>query len=128
MSLIAVASQNRHGITDHTGKCRRFWLYEVRERKIKGKRLLELGRGQVLHESKPAVPHPLDIAKVVISAGMGAGLVERLRRRGIVAVVTQETNPDVAVREYLAGTLVRGRPKAMTEACSAHHCHCSTPD
>lgn len=127
MSFIAVASHNRHEISGHTGKCRRFWLYEIRERKVKGKRLLELGRDQALYACKPALPHPLDAAKVVISGGIGAGLIARLHARGIAAVVTDETNPDLAVKDYLAGQLARARPTAPAQPCSTQHCRCRTP-
>lgn len=122
MSIIAVASQNRREITGHTGMCRRFWLYEVREHEVKHKRLLELGRDQSLHASQPGVPHPLDAARVLISAGMGTGLVDRLQRKGIEAVITPETDPDVAVKRYVEGTLTRGEAHAHDHG--EHHCNC----
>ncbi len=34
---IAVASQNRREITDHTGRCRKFWIYKVENGMIANK-------------------------------------------------------------------------------------------
>ena len=104
---IAVTSQNRRTVTEHAGRCRKFWIYEVREGKMQGKRLVELAREQSFHDSSRTAPHPLDTVDVLISSGMGRGLERRLRERGIEAVVTPETDPDTAAKAYLQGTLVR---------------------
>ena len=39
---IAVSSQNRKTVTDHAGRCRKFWVYEVRQNKVHNKTLREL--------------------------------------------------------------------------------------
>ena len=114
---IAVASQNRREITGHTGRCRKFWFYDVEQGQVQNKVLLELPREQSLHDSSPYASHPLEVADVLISAGMGHGLVRRLTAWGIEAVVTPETNPDVAVGRYLAGTLPPGEQDSQ---CSCH--------
>jgi len=113
---IAVTSQNRRTITEHAGRCRKFWVYEVVEGEVQNKRLLELPKEQAFHDSPRSVPHPLDTVDVLISSGMGHGLERRLRERGIEAVVTDETDPDTATRAYLDGTLVRLRAE-----CKEHH-------
>jgi predicted Fe-Mo cluster-binding NifX family protein len=101
---IAVTSQNRKTITGHAGKCRKFWIYEVEDRTIKGKSLLELPREQSFHESHGAA-HPLDDVNVLICGGMGSGLTQRLRRNGTEGLVTRETDPDQAIAAYLEGRL-----------------------
>jgi predicted Fe-Mo cluster-binding NifX family protein len=111
---IAVASQNRREVTGHLGRCRRFWIYEVEGKQIKGKRLLELPKEQSLHESHGA-PHPLDEVQVVISGGMGEGMVRRLATKNIEGIVTPETDPDAAVKAYLVGAL-RGMPEMKGRA------------
>ncbi len=115
---IAVASQNRKAVTGHAGKCRRFWVYEIEELAVKGRNLLELPKEQSFHESHGG-PHPLDGVSVLITGGMGSGLQSRLRRRGIEALVTTETDPDRAVAAHLAGTLPLGSPEAH-EGPDAH--------
>jgi predicted Fe-Mo cluster-binding NifX family protein len=114
---IAVASQNRREVTGHTGRCRKFWFYDIEQGQVLNKILLELPKEQSLHDSSRHASHPLEIADVLISAGMGQGLVRRLEAWGIEAVVTPEPNPDVAVAHYLAGTLP---PGGQNSQCSCH--------
>ena len=102
---IAVASQNRRDITDHTGRCRKFWIYEIENGTIANKALLELAKEQSFHDSSPQDPSPLDDMQVLITGGMGTGLVRRLENRGIEPLITTESNPDKAVEDYLKGTL-----------------------
>lgn len=115
---IAVASQNRKQVTGHTGRCRKFWVYEVRDGQVVNKSLLELPREQSFHDSSPDAPHPLDGVQVLINGGMGQGMVARLRAKGMEGVVTTETDPDRAVSGYLAGDLPRAEPE---QGCGEHH-------
>ena len=103
---IAVASQNRREITDHTGRCRKFWIYEVDEGTVSTKDLLELPKEQSFHDSSPHQPSPLDGVQVLIAGGMGTGLVRRLENMGIEPLITTETDPDRAVADYLNGSLI----------------------
>lgn len=116
---IAVTSQNRKTVTGHAGKCRKFWVYAVEGSEIKGRNLLELPIEQSFHESADDAPHPLDGINVLITGGMGIGLRQRLKQKGILAVATSETDPDRAVAAWLAGTL----PEAALEAHDHEHGH-----
>lgn len=109
---IAVTSQNRKTITGHAGKCRKFWIYEIVDKKIVNKTLLELALEQSFHESHAAGPHPLDGINVLISGGAGKGLIRRLNNMGIQGLVTPETDPDSAVATFLNGTLKLGQAKS----------------
>lgn len=104
---IAVASRNKASITSHTGKCQNFWIYEVNPKEILGKELLELSKEQTFHNTSPHDPHPLDNVQVLISGGIGRGLMRRLERQGIEGVVTLESDPDLAVISYLKNSLVK---------------------
>ena len=104
---IAVTSQNRKTVTEHAGKCRKFWIYDVKRGQVIGKTLLELPIEQSLHESPVGQAHPLDAVDVLITAGIGSGLQQRLQQQGIQSVVTREENPDQAVAVFLAGELDR---------------------
>jgi predicted Fe-Mo cluster-binding NifX family protein len=117
---IAVASQNRKTITGHTGKCRKFWMYETDDKTILKKTLLELELEQSLHESHGSGPHPLDGINVLINGGAGEGLIRRLNTMGIQAIVTEETEPDSAVTHFLNGTLKSG-PGECHEGHGEHH-------
>jgi predicted Fe-Mo cluster-binding NifX family protein len=112
---IAVTSQNRKNVTEHAGRCRKFWIFTVDGDAITERQLLELPKEQSFHDSSPHEPHPLDEMDVLISGGMGQGLFGRLERKGIKGVVTNENDPETAVRSYLDGALGTEPP------CSHRH-------
>lgn len=120
---IAITSQNRKTITGHAGKCRKFWVYEVEETIVKSKTLLELPREQSFHESHGADNHPLDDVNVLITAGMGTGLQQRLKQKGILAVATAETDPDRAVAGWLNGSLAEIPPEVHAHGHLRQHHH-----
>ena len=99
---IAVSSQNRKTVTDHAGRCRKFWVYEVRQNKVDNKILRELTLEQTLHSSPLGDDHPLDDVHVLITAGMSPFLYQRLQRGGIKGFVTEEADPDKAVQLLLS--------------------------
>lgn len=103
---IAVSSQNQTHVTAHLGHCQKFWLYDVDDTTIQNKELLQLSKDHSFHESSPKDPHPLDVVQILISGSIGRGLARRLKSKGIQPVITPETDPDTAVKAYLAGSLV----------------------
>jgi len=100
---IAVTSQNRKNVTEHAGRCRKFWVFDVEGDKVVDKQLLELPKEQAFHDSSPHADHPLDDIDVLITGGMGSGLTQRLEKKGIKALVTTENEPEAAVSHYLGG-------------------------
>ncbi|MDO8940803.1 MAG: NifB/NifX family molybdenum-iron cluster-binding protein [Methylicorpusculum sp.] len=120
---IAVASQNRKEITGHTGRCRKFWIYTIDNNTISEKELLELPKEESFHESSPFEPSPLDHMQVLITGGMGTGLARRLEQKNIQALITKETDPEKAVKDFLNGTL-KTEPFEPHEHGHAHeHSH-----
>ena len=107
---IAVTSQNRKGITEHAGRCRKFWIFNIENNEISGKELIELPKEQSLHESSPHAAHPLDEVDILIAGDMGQGLMGRLAKKGITGLITRETDPDRAVSLYLQGSLPTEAP------------------
>ncbi len=114
---IAVASQNRKNITEHAGRCRKFWIFTAENNKVVGKELLELPKEQSFHESSPHESHPLDDIDVLIAGDMGQGLSMRLKRKGIKVLITKEIDPDKAVLLFLSGSLETKQPNPH------HHGH-----
>lgn len=107
---IAVTSQNRKTITEHAGRCRKFWLFITKNNKIVDKELLELPKEQSFRESSPHEPHPLDDINILIAGDMGQGLVRRLEGKGIKVLITKESDPEKAVLLYLNGSLESDKP------------------
>ncbi|OQY45739.1 MAG: hypothetical protein B6242_09510 [Anaerolineaceae bacterium 4572_78] len=120
---IAVTSQNRKTITEHTGRCRKFWIFNIEDNKIIDKELLELPKEQSFHDSSPHEQHPLDHVDVLIAGGMGQGLVMRLERKGIKGVITKEEDPEKAVLLYLSGSLISEPPDKSHHGGGKHKHH-----
>ncbi|MEF8724889.1 MAG: NifB/NifX family molybdenum-iron cluster-binding protein [Candidatus Accumulibacter delftensis] len=116
---IAVTSQNRKTITEHAGKCRKFWIYEVEKGVLTGKRLVEVSIEQSLHASAAQLAEPLAGTNTLITRGMGPGLYERLMQSGILPVITMEEDPDAAVSAMLSNRLPR-LPVPRRHYCHAH--------
>lgn len=125
---IAVCSQNRKTITEHAGKCRKFWIYDIQDSQIADKRLVELSIDQSFHASHHQLAEPLASINVLITGSLGHGLYQRLSSQGVQAIVTTMESPDDAVRAFLAGSLA-SLPVAHQHAHGHghehdHHCHC----
>ena len=120
---IAITSQNRREITEHAGRCRKFWIYEIKNSQVASKELLELPREQSFHESSPQDPHPLDEVAVLITASMGPGMVRRLAAKGILGIITDEKDPDAAANAWLAGRLATRGPGQGCNHDHDHHGH-----
>ncbi|MDD2885582.1 MAG: NifB/NifX family molybdenum-iron cluster-binding protein [Dechloromonas sp.] len=116
---IAVTSQNRHSVTGHAGKCRKFWLYTIADGAIASKQLLELPIEQSLHAQHDELSDALRGIDVLISGGMGAGLHQRLQRQGIQPLLTAEADPDAAVNALLTLKSDAFLPPPTT-ACTDH--------
>lgn len=99
---IAVTSQNRKTITEHAGKCRKFWIYEMQGGEVTGKSLLELSIDQSLHEWNSSEVHPLSGVDVLITGSAGDGVKNRLANWGIETIVTEQTDVDTAIALFLA--------------------------
>jgi predicted Fe-Mo cluster-binding NifX family protein len=114
---IAVTSQNRKTITEHAGKCRKFWIYDLEKGVVTGKRLVEVSMEQSLHASSGLLAEPLAEINILITGGMGPGLHERLMQSGILPVITMEEDPDAAVTAMLSNRLPR------LPVPRRHYCH-----
>lgn len=107
---IAVTSQNRRDITEHAGRCRNFWVFDVDGGQITARSLLELPKEASFHDSSPHAEHPLDGVDLLIAGGISEGLQVRLARKGIGAVVTTERDPERAVLLWLADSMPHAAP------------------
>jgi predicted Fe-Mo cluster-binding NifX family protein len=124
---IAVTSQNFRTVTGHAGRARRFILFDVAaDGTVTESGRLDLPIEQSFHELHGDHAHPVDGVDVLISAEFGAGFAQRMARRGIVAVMTTETEPLAAVRDYLARQAAGTVPSYGGCGCGGgegHHHH-----
>jgi len=120
---IAITSQDRTHITEHAGHCRRFWIYDVTDKAISQKTLIDLPADQTFHDTQSTIPDGLQGVQVLIAGGMGRGLTQRLARHGIEGIVTAATEPDTAVAAYLAGAIAIQEPGAGCAHGDGPHPH-----
>lgn len=113
---VAFTAQNRKTITGHAGMCRNFLVFQIKNGMISEPRLVEVAKEQSFHELADDTPHPLDGVDLILSGSMGSGLQQKLARRGLRALITSETDPSLAIRELLNGTL-------LLQNASAGHNH-----
>ncbi len=118
---IAVTSQNRKTVTEHAGKCRKFWIYDIEAGSIVGRQLVELGIDESFHANHDAFPAPLAKINALISGSMGTGLHQRLMQQGVKPVITIEEDPDAAVHGFLNNTLEPVQVGHHDCAGHAHH-------
>jgi predicted Fe-Mo cluster-binding NifX family protein len=125
MKKIAVALMNETEVSRHFGRSRYFGIYTVSEGGVDGpemrmntfthhaqggheRRHDHLGNGQGHGEhdhSHYSVVDGLNDCKVIIAGGMGMGAVNSLSSAGMEVIITDEDNPEVAVKKYWEGTL-----------------------
>ena len=116
---IAVTSQNRQTVTNHAGRCRKFWVYETEYADVVGKRLVELPEEQHFHDAFPPSLHGIN---VLITGGLAGSFRYYLKQQGVQAVATQESDPDRAVTAWLNGTLDEMPPfGSLGGCCTAAH-------
>lgn len=120
---IAVTSQNFRSVTGHAGRARRFLIYEAQPGAdpVEVSRL-DLPKEMAMHDFHAAGPHPVDGVDVILSQGFGEGYAQRMAKRGIIAVSTDETDPLAAVKGYLA-LRQSGADLPLNATCGCGHGH-----
>jgi predicted Fe-Mo cluster-binding NifX family protein len=111
----AVATDRDYAtVSGHAGQSRRWLVFEVDEGgapRPSGR--VELEKEQVFHHFKDDGPHPLDGIDMVIAANSGEGFVRRMKKRGVDAVMTAETDPMKAVADHAAQHLAPPKPRPI---------------
>ena len=102
---LALACQNLRHLTAHAGRCRRFLIFDLDLPPEQAPQVLALSPAQTLFMLRDEA-HPLDGIDLLIAASIGAGVCDKLARRGIRTGVSTETDPDEIVRQFRAGHLV----------------------
>jgi predicted Fe-Mo cluster-binding NifX family protein len=103
---IAVSSQNFRLVTGHAGHARRFLVFKVDEgNAFRLVDRLDLPKDLAIHGFDDSQSHPLYDVDVLITGGAGEGFKRRLAMRGVQVVATGETDPETAVRDFLAGVV-----------------------
>ncbi|MBI5191267.1 MAG: nitrogen fixation protein [Nitrospirae bacterium] len=110
---IAVSSTDGKTVCGHLGRCTQFVIYDADGFDITARHLRKAGG---CPEARPegGVLGNLSDCQAVISQGIAWVLYDGLVDAGIIPVITTETDPESAVRQFLSG--------GMT---GAYHGNCS---
>lgn len=119
---IAVSTIDGKTICGHLGKCKNFIIYETDGKEIKNKLFRASGGACPGHgeggEGREHNVSPFNGCHVVISQGMGQGMLNGLVQAGIQPVITDQSDPDAVVSKFLRGEL-SGTTKSTCE-CGEH--------
>ncbi|MCR6631568.1 MAG: hypothetical protein NVV74_16845 [Magnetospirillum sp.] len=111
---VAVASSDFVKVAGHAGRARKWLVYEVAEDGSVGQpNRVELEHDNVFHYAEDGRPHPLDGIAALIAQSAGDGFLKNMEKRGVRPVLTAETDPDKAVRDFLAETLSPPKPRPI---------------
>lgn len=122
---IAVTCTNlkKHLLKGHAGRTATFLVYEVKEGVLLEVDPIRLTREQIphnyFHNLGGVGPHPLfDSIDVLLVGSGGRHFIERTAKMGIKTIITDETDPDIAVLAFIKGKL-----RDITEKACNHHDH-----
>jgi len=130
---IAVSTADTVSICGHLGHCSKFFIYEIKDGAILSRQIREVTpvhgpqgahhgehhQGAGHHGSHTGLVGSLSDCSAVITNGMGGGMIASLKSAGIDPVITSETDPDVAVKAYIEGSLQRASHGCSE--CGGHH-------
>ncbi|MFK5957891.1 MAG: NifB/NifX family molybdenum-iron cluster-binding protein [Lutibacter sp.] len=124
-TIVAVASQNKKVIFEHAGKCRNFLIYAINEGIIESKNILKLTKEETLHsashnEDNTFKSSLLDV-DILLTRGIGNGLIQKLARQNVACYKIEETDPDTAIDKLINGTLEAVAPVSQEKS----GCNCS---
>ena len=130
-TIVAIASQNKKIIFEHAGKCRNFIIYTIDNAVIESKKLLELSKDETLHSSThgdATVEHSLFDVDILLTRGIGSGLIQKLARYNVACYKIEETDPDTAIQKLINGTLEAVAPVSHEKSgcncsCGGNHEH-----
>jgi predicted DNA-binding protein (UPF0251 family)/predicted Fe-Mo cluster-binding NifX family protein len=118
---IAVSTTDGKTICGHLGKCKDFIIYETDGKEVIRKSLRSSGGACPGHGADAGHGHnvsPFAGCHAVITQGMGQGMLDGLVHAGIQPVITDQTDPDTAIANFLKGEL-SGTAKS-TCSCGDH--------
>lgn len=113
---IAVTSKGFDRVTGHAGQARQWLLFEKGDDNAEWQvTQISLKKEQTFHHFKDNLPHPLDGISALIALSAGESFLNRMRKGGIEALMTAETDPHKAVADYLENQLSSPKPRPIGE-------------
>ena len=128
VTTVALTMQNKREITDHAGKCRHFLLVHFDQGKEVERSWVKLSLDETFSQWGAPLPPGLQNIDALITRGAGPGLQLRLAAQKVRALITDITDPDLALTMYREGELSAPIPSPWSPVvvakggCGGHGC------
>lgn len=128
VTTVALTMQNKREITDHAGKCRHFLLVHFDQGKEVERSWVKLSLDETFSQWGVPLPPGLQNIDALITRGAGPGLQLRLAAQKVRALITDITDPDLALTMYREGELSAPIPSPWSPVvvakggCGGHGC------
>ncbi len=117
MKIAVACTSDFSQTTGHAGRAKRWLLFDNDQSSAPQR--IELASDEVFHyfESigEDGTDHPLRHVNAIIAQSAGEGFLNKMKSRGVDAVMTAETDPVKAVADYLAQQLSPPKPRPIGE-------------
>ena len=124
---VAITSQNKKTITGHAGKCRHFYIYTIDTEGNFEKELIDLAKDETLHHTFHDDPSPnphnyLYDMDIILTESMGQSAVVKLATQNVTVYSIQETDPELAIKKLIEGTLEAFAPVSNHKSHTSCNC------
>ncbi len=129
-TTVALTMQNKREITQHAGKCRNFLLVRFDQGKEVERSWVKLSLDETFSQWGAPPPPGLQNIDALITRGVGPGLQLRLAAQKVRALITDITDPDLALTMFCKGELSAPIPSPWSPVvvaeggCGGHGCGC----
>lgn len=114
MRIAVAVSGDFDKVAGHAGRARRWLIYDVAaDGSYDPPERIETSSDEVFHYHEDGKQHFLDTVDALLAQSAGEGFLNRMRSRGVDAVMTGETDPARAVADYLAQSLAPAKPRPI---------------
>ena len=98
-------------VTGHAGRARRWLVFDTAPGTPTER--IALASDEVFHHFEGDAVHPLQNVDVILAHSAGEGFLNKMKKKGVAAVLTGETDPAKAVAGYLANDLSPAKPRPI---------------
>ena len=113
MKIAVACTSDFTKTTGHAGRAKRWLLFDTDASPTPEQ--IQLSSDEVFHYFEGESDHPLRQANAIIAQSAGEGFLNKMKARGVDAVMTAETDPIKAVEDYLAQQLSPPKPRPIGE-------------
>lgn len=113
MKIAVACNSDLTQTTGHAGRAKHWLLYD--DSQMDQPQSIHLKSDEVFHyfEGEDEGEHPLCRVDAIIAQSAGEGFLNKMKKRGVDAVMSGETDPAKAVADYLAQQLAPPKPRPI---------------